>query len=168
MRPRRSHAYQLYLDVFSNTFFLALGILFSASSIVILGASLWNTFTCLFTDCATIQQILGLVSHAIIAAAIYDVGRYLLEEEVFRDRELRSPAEARRSLTKFMVIIVIAVTLESLLSVIKAGTGELSDLIYPAALFSVAVLLLVGLGIYQRLSVSAEMSMENGKSSKVS
>ncbi|MCB1119297.1 MAG: hypothetical protein KDK65_04995 [Chlamydiia bacterium] len=92
--------------------------------------------------------------------AIFDVGRYLLEEEVFRDHELRSPKEARQSLTKFMVIIVIAITLEALLNVIRTATTDVRLLIYPAGLFLVAVALLVGLGVYQRYSVMAEQAVE--------
>ena len=134
-----------------------MGLLFSIAAIGILLLSCWRAISCFGSDCDLLSEILNLASRLIIAAAIFDVGRYLLEEEVFRDRELRSPVEARRSLTKFMVIIVIAVTLESLLAVIKASTSSLSELIYPAALFFVAVLLLVGLGLYQRLSVLAEV-----------
>lgn len=144
------------LSLVSNLFFLSVGLLFSIAAVALLILSCFKISLCFINDCDLLSEILNLASHLIIAAAIFDVGRYLLEEEVLRDRELRSPMEARRSLTKFMVIIVIAVTLESLLAIIKASTNGLSELIYPAALFLVAVLLLVGLGLYQRLSVLAE------------
>lgn len=138
-----------------------MGLLFAASAVAILMISSWDIVMCLTRDCDLFEEVLRLASRLIISAAIFDVGRYLLEEEVLRDRELRSPVEARRSLTKFMVIIVIAVTLESLLAVIKASTSHLSELIYPATLFFVAVLLLVGLGLYQRLSVMAENEVKD-------
>lgn len=115
------------------------------------------------SECDHLNALLNFVGYLIIAVAIFDVGRYLLEEEVFRERELHSPKEARRSLTKFMVIIVIAVTLESLLNVLKAGAISLEALLYPAALFLVAVFLLVGLGVYQRLSSLTEHEVSKGR-----
>lgn len=108
------------------------------------------------------QRVIGIldfIGYLIISVAIYDVGRYLLEEELLRSRELRSPKEARQSLTKFMVIIVIAITLEALLNVIRAGATDIQMLLYPSLLFFVATTLLVALGLYQKLSVSAELEV---------
>ncbi len=157
MRPQETVKQKRFLSLISNLFFALMGLMLASVSIGIVFFSLGRALACLGTTCDFLATLLDLVSYFIIAVAIFDVGRYLLEEEVFRDRELRSPAEARRSLTKFMVIIVIAVTLESLLAVIKVSTSETLDhLIYPAALFMVAVFLLVGLGLYQRLSVLTE------------
>ncbi|MEC7838809.1 MAG: hypothetical protein VX777_02075 [Chlamydiota bacterium] len=144
----------------SKFFFLLMGLTFSTSSLGVACFALWNVIQCLNLQCDTLITLLDFVGYLIISVAIFDVGRYLLEEEVFRERELRSPKEARQSLTKFMVIIVIAVTLEALLSVIRAGTKDVSLLIYPAALFLVATLLLIGLGLFQRLSVAAEVNVK--------
>lgn len=105
------------------------------------------------------DSLLGYVSYLIISVAIFDVGRYLIEEEVLRDRELRSAREARQSITKFMVIIVIAVTLEALLHLLRLH-HRLNDLIYPGFLLLVAGCLLVGLGIFQRLSSATEKDVE--------
>jgi len=151
------------LHSLSNGFFLATGIAFVISSIVIILLALWNVIHCTIFDCNFLGQLVDYVGFLIIGVAIFDVGRYLLEEEVFRERELRSPKEARQSLTKFMVIIVIAVTLEALLNVIRAGTTDVRLLLYPAALFIVAILLLVGLGLYQKYSVLAEMQVTADK-----
>jgi hypothetical protein len=134
-----------------------MGVIFGLCSLLILGFSFYQVVLCFFQPCNIIINLIDFVGYLIISLAIFDVGRYLWEEEVFRERELRSPKEARKSLTKFMVIIFIAVTMEALLSVIKANTTDLRLLIYPAALFLVAILILVGLGVYQRFSLLAEM-----------
>lgn len=144
----------------SNCFFLLMGLTFAISSITVVVFAFWKIIQCLINNCDILLGLLDFVGYLIISVAIFDVGRYLLEEEVFRERELRSPKEARQSLTKFMVIIVIAVTLEALLSVIRAGTKDTSLLIYPSALFLVATLLLIGLGLFQRLSVAAEVDVQ--------
>lgn len=103
--------------------------------------------------------LLDGVGYTIIAVAIFDVARYLIEEEVVRARELRHPGEARRSLTKFLSTITIAVFLEAIVLVFEA-TGEAArQLIYPTFLLLGGVALIVGLGAYQRLSTSAEKEM---------
>lgn len=103
-----------------------------------------------------VAPLLDSVGLTIIAIAVFDVVKYLMEEEVLRDRELRSPKEARRTLTKFLVIICIAVSLESLVFIFGAGRNHVTLLIYPTILLAVTVLLIVGLGFYQKLSMQAE------------
>lgn len=144
------------LTLFSNLFFSFMGLIFSFSAIGILIVGIGRFVDCATSGCDLLVTLLNTASYLIISVAIFDVGRYLLEEEVLRCRELRSLKEARRSLTKFMVIIVIAVTLEALIATIKASTTSIDDLLYPAALFMAATLLLIGLGVYQRLSVMTE------------
>ncbi len=72
------------------------------------------------------------------------------------NKELREPAEARRTLTKIMTIIAIAVSVEGLVYIFKAGTQDLSLPIYPAILILTSVIVIIGLGIYQKLSSSVE------------
>ncbi len=103
-----------------------------------------------------INVMLQSVGAVIIAVAILDVAKYMIEEEVFRNKELRSPKEARETLTKIMIIVAIAVSIEALVYIFEAGTNDLRLLIYPAILIVTAVLLIVGLGIYQKLSINSE------------
>ena len=44
----------------------------------------------------------------IIGFAVIETAKFIAEEEILSNRELRSPLESRRSLTKFITIIVIA------------------------------------------------------------
>jgi len=103
-----------------------------------------------------IPLMLQSVGSIIIAAAIIDVAKYMIEEEVFLNKELREPEEARKTITKIMVIISIAVSIEGLVYVFKAGTKDVTLLLYPASLILVSAFLIVGLGIYQKLSLTIE------------
>jgi energy-converting hydrogenase A subunit M len=96
----------------------------------------------------TLQSI-GLVT---IAMAVFEVAKFLVEEELIRERQLRSVLEARRSLTKFFTIIVIVLSLEAIVLVFETKLEAISDLIYPTALMAVAVAAVIGLGLFQRLS----------------
>ncbi|EGG99631.1 hypothetical protein imdm_882 [gamma proteobacterium IMCC2047] len=107
-------------------------------------------------DKGFISKQLEAVGAVIIAVAILDVSKYMIEEEVLRNKELRSPKEARETLTKIMVIVSIAVSIEALIYIFKAGTEDIKLLIYPGFLMICAILVIVGLGVYQKLSITTE------------
>ncbi|PLY04184.1 MAG: hypothetical protein C0625_17110 [Arcobacter sp.] len=100
--------------------------------------------------------MLQSVGTVIISMAILDISKYMIEEEVLRSKELREAKEARRTLTKIMTIIAIAVSVEGLVYIFKAGTEDIKLLIYPAILIITSVIVIIGLGIYQKLSYSVE------------
>lgn len=79
-------------------------------------------------------RILQSIGAIVISIAVVDVAKYMFEEEICRSKELRSPEEARKTLTKIFVIISIAVSLEGLVYIFKAGTKDVSLLPYPAVL----------------------------------
>lgn len=107
-------------------------------------------------DASAADAMLDVLGYVIVAIAVFDVAKYLFEEEVARDREKRTAAEARRSMTKFLITIVIALFLEGLVAVFKTAREDIALMIYPCALVAVSVMVLVGLGAYQRFSASVE------------
>ena len=102
------------------------------------------------------DAVLRGVGYIVIAIAVFEVAKYLVEEEVVREREMRSPGEARRSLTKFISTISIAVFLEALVTVFRVSNTNVTDLIYPALLLLTATAMIIGLGVFQRLSATVE------------
>lgn len=111
-------------------------------------------------DAETGRALLDGVGYTIIAIAVFDVGKYLIEEEAIRGREMRQAGEARQSMTKFITTIAIAIFLESLVTVFDAGKRDPAMMLYPTFLLLAGVALVVGLGIYQRLSAKVEASAE--------
>jgi len=108
-----------------------------------------------------IGYVLDAVSVIVIAVAVFEVAKYLFEEEILREeRELRSVREARQTLTKFLVIIVIAVSLEALVFVFKAGTADVTLLLYPSGLLLAAILLVVGRALFQGLTAETERTQQ--------
>jgi hypothetical protein len=102
------------------------------------------------------DAVLRGVGYIIISIAVFEVAKYLVEEEVLRGREMRSPGEARRSLTKFISTISLAVFLEALVTVFRVSHTNVADLVYPALLLLTAVAMVIGLGVFQWLSVQVE------------
>ena len=141
----------------SRTLFTLVSVILMGLALGLVGYSLWQLRTVFGPgkpDVAT--ELLDAVGYVVIAIAVFDVAKYLLEEEVLRDGDLRDAAEARRSLTKFVSVIAIAILLEALVMVFQVGKKQVSDMIYPTLLLFSGILMIVGLGVFQRLSVTAE------------
>jgi hypothetical protein len=102
------------------------------------------------------DALLDTLGYVIVAIAVFDVAKYLFEDEVTRGAEKRSASEARRSLTKFLSTIIIALFLEGLVLVFKTARDDVAQMGYPTALIVASVLVLVGLGVFQRLSATVE------------
>lgn len=108
------------------------------------------------------QSLLDCVGYAVIAVAVFDVAKYILEEEVIDPTEMRDTGQARRSNTKFISIISIAVFLEALVVIFQTSKGpDVSMMLYPTLLLLSGVAMLVGLGIYQRLSIEVESEVRS-------
>ncbi len=108
------------------------------------------------------EPLLGAVGYVIIAIAVFDVAKFLIEEEVLNGRERRIASEARRSLTKFISTIAIAIFLEALVTVFRVSATPVTELLYPTFLLVAATLLVIGLGAYQRLSAMVERQVDAG------
>ncbi|MCH9621415.1 MAG: hypothetical protein S4CHLAM20_08350 [Chlamydiia bacterium] len=103
----------------------------------------------------TIYKLLDEVALLVFSVAVIDVSKYLMIEEVLKD-DHRSPKDARRAFTKFIIIIVTALSLEALVITIETVKTDITKLIYPIFMFFAATILLVGLGVYQKLNANAE------------
>lgn len=125
-------------------------------SLSMVAYAVWEVWIAINIGQKIINKMLDAIGLVVIAAAVFDVAKYLIEEEVLRQRELRSAREARETLTKFLVIIIIAVSLEALVFIFGAGSKNIADLLYPTFLLATSALTVVGLGIFQRLSTGAE------------
>jgi Ni,Fe-hydrogenase I cytochrome b subunit len=112
------------------------------------------------------DAVLGAIGYVVIAVAVFDVAKYFIEEEVIRAREMRIASEARRSLTKFIGTISIAVFIEALVLVVRVGKQDLANMFYPTLLLVTAIIIVVGLGLYQRLSVEIEQQDEGSTKGK--
>ena len=103
------------------------------------------------------DALLSAIGYVVIAMAVFDVAKYFIEEEVVRGRELRIASEARRSLTKFISTISIAVFIEALVTVVRVSKQDVDKMIYPNILLLSGIVIVIGLGVYQRLSVAVEI-----------
>jgi hypothetical protein len=143
---------------------LAFGAACAILMLVSLMLSLYGIFTVIHSLTSPFDRIglalLEAVGYVVISIAVFDVAKYFIEEEVIRGREMRLASEARRSLTKFVSTIIIAVFIEGLVQVFSATKEDAPQTLFPGFLLIVGVISLLGLGAYQWLSASVEERVE--------
>lgn len=108
----------------------------------------------------TIVQRVNLVleglSLLVVSVAALELGQTLLEEEVQRRAQMSAPTRVRRFLSRFMVVLVVSLSIETLVTVFRFGHESPQFLPYAAATGLAAAALLVGWGVFIRLNRSAE------------
>jgi len=109
------------------------------------------------------DAILTAIGSVVIAVAVFDVAKYFVEEEVIHTKETRNAFQLRCSLTKFISTIAIAVFIEGLVIVFQVSQQVVERMLYPTALLATAILIVVGLGVYRRLSVEVERADKAGE-----
>ncbi len=104
----------------------------------------------------------GVIIFLTLALAIFDLGKTILEEEVLMHKDIFRHSSTRRTITRFIAAILIAVSIEALLLMFKAALGVNGDILSAVAMMLTAVGLLVGLGIYVYLGAQAEAILKGG------
>lgn len=100
----------------------------------------------------TATQAFQSVILVTLGLAIFDLGKTILEEEVLLHKDIHHSGSTRRTISRFMSAIVIAVSIESLLLMFKSLLGDATHLHNAVWMLFAAVALLVGLGAYLKLT----------------
>lgn len=98
-------------------------------------------------------EAIGLLAAAVVAMQI---AQTIAEEEVIRELHVSAPTRVRRFLSRFLVVLVVALVIEGLVATFKALHEDLSQLVYAAALIVAAGALLASWGLFIRLNRFAE------------
>jgi hypothetical protein len=101
----------------------------------------------------TIIEAVGLLAAAVVALQIAET---IYEEEVIRDADISAPTRARRFLSRFFVVVVVALAIEGLVATFKALHEDPAQLPYAASLLAAVGLVLAAWGVFVRLNRSAE------------
>ena len=96
-----------------------------------------------------IIEAVGLLAAAVVALQISET---IVEEEVVRDADISAPTRVRRFLSRFLVVIIVALRIEGLVATFKAIHEDMSQLTEAAFLIIAVGVLLSAWGIFIRLN----------------
>ncbi|MDB5752620.1 MAG: rane protein [Ramlibacter sp.] len=135
-----------------------MALLFAAAALALIAIATHVAWTGLMADfgrgaAQEIIEAMGLLAAAVVALQI---AQTMVEEEVLRGAHISAPTRVRRFLSRFFVVVTVALAIEGLVATFKAIHEDLSLLVYAAALLAATGVLVAAWGIFVRLNRYAE------------
>ncbi|HEY5972102.1 MAG TPA: hypothetical protein VIT22_09030 [Pseudoxanthomonas sp.] len=101
----------------------------------------------------SLLECIGMLTIGLVAL---ELSQTIFEEEIQRDVKVSGPTRVRRYLSRFLVVIVIALAIETLVATFKLLHENPAQLPYVAAIGASAALLLIAWGVFVHLNRGAE------------
>ena len=148
---------KVILQLFSTVHAL-MALLFACAALllIVIAARIgWTVFAAGLDQAAAqgIIEAVGLLAAAVVALQI---AQTITEEEVIRDSHISGPTRVRRFLSRFLVVVVVALAIEGLVATFRALHEDPAQLPYAASILLSVGLLLAGWGVFVRLNRYAE------------
>lgn len=140
---------------------LAVSILFVVSGFALIAFAGYELFEAIYPpgDLGVPQRtdgVLNSIAILTIAVAALELGQTIFEEEIQREAHMSAPSRVRRFLSRFLVVLVVALSIETLVAAFRFSRDDPSNLPYAAAIGLTAAALLAAWGVFVRLNVGAE------------
>lgn len=107
-------------------------------------------------DAGAAQTIIEAVGLLAAAAVALQMAETITEEEIIREADVSAPTRARRFLSRFFVVVVVALAIEGLVATFKSIHEDMTHLAYAASIVLATGVLLAGWGLFVRLNRAAE------------
>ena len=135
-----------------------MALLFAVAALVLLSVAVSMGRDAIFggLNQAAAQKIIeaiGLLAAAVVALQIAET---IIEEEVVRDADISAPTRIRRFLSRFFVVVIVALAIEGLVATFKAIHEDMTQLTQASFLIIAVGVLLSAWGIFIRLNRYAE------------
>lgn len=129
-------------------------ILFYSLSALLVISGVFHFFTDMMAGERSFMSItVNLVNALIIGLAMFELGAGISKEYTESDQEENVFTNIRRTITRFLGTVCIALVLESLIMIIKYSQLDLAgNLMYPVAILGGASVLLISLGGFLALT----------------
>jgi hypothetical protein len=105
---------------------------------------------------ARLNAVLESIAVLTVAVAALELGQTILEEEAQREAHMSAPTRVRRFLSRFMVVLVVALSIETVVLAFRHAQDEPQHLPYVASIGFAAAVLLAAWGLFIWLNRAAE------------
>jgi hypothetical protein len=101
----------------------------------------------------SVLEAIGLLT---IAVAALELGQTILEEEVLREAHMSAPTRVRRFLSRFMIVVIVSLAVETLVAVFQLVHEDPAMLPQVASIGIATAALLAAWGVFVKLNRTAE------------
>ena len=128
----------------------------AAALIVFALVDLWHVLQPSEGERGRISGVLNAIAILTVAVATLELGQTIIEEEVQREAHMAAPTRVRRFLSRFMIVLVVALSIETLVSAFEFSRKDPSLLPYAAMIGVAAAAMLAAWGVFIKLNRAAE------------
>ncbi len=135
-----------------------IAILLAVAALVLIGMAAhtgWNAVLAGF-DAVAAQGVIEAIGLMAVAVVAVQIAQTIAEEEVIREAHISAPTRVRRFLSRFMVVVVVALAIEGLVATFKLIREAPQLLPHAAGLLLAVGVLLAGWGFFIRCNRFAE------------
>lgn len=134
--------------------------LFAGCAVLLVGFSVLEVVAGLTVEGADLSGRFSTVLEAIgmltIAVAALELSQTVWEEEVLRKALMSAPTRVRRFISRFLVVVVVALSIEALVGAFHYVHDDPEQLTHAASIAFAAAALLIAWGVFVRLNLAAE------------
>lgn len=146
---------------FFNILYGAVALLFVLAAMILIGfavAELWRGANPRFdgTLAVRVNAVLESIGILTIAVAALELSQTVIEEEIRREAQVSAPTRVRRFLSRFLVVVVVALCIEALVATFQFAHEKPEHLGYAASVALGAAALLAAWGVFIALNRKAE------------
>jgi len=102
------------------------------------------------------QVVIESIGLAAIAVVSLQIAQTIAEEEILRETHVSGPTRVRRFLSRFLVVVIVALAIEGLIATFKALHEDMGELVQASSIVAAVGVILAGWGAFIRLNVPAE------------
>jgi hypothetical protein len=140
---------------------LVISVLFIVSAFALIGlavSELWHGLSPTHEAAETdrLNAVLEAIALLTVAVAALELGQTIVEEEVQREAHMSAPTRVRRFLSRFLVVLVVALSIETLVMVFRFSREAPEQLPYAAGVGFTAAAILASWGVFIWCNRSAE------------
>lgn len=137
----------------SKGFYLGIGVSLVFFSVMSIGYAFYDYFAQLLQpQHYSLESVFKPIVALTMGLAIFDLAKTLLEREVFF-KAYSDKKDESRLLTKFLIAIIIALSIEALMVVFKTALNDPSQMLYALYLIIGVTLIILSLALYIKLVV---------------
>ena len=135
-----------------------IAVLFALASLVLIAVATRIGIDALFggLNKGTAQEIIEAVGLLAAAVVALQIAQTVAEEEIIRATDISGPTRVRRFLSRFFVVVVVALAVEGLVATFKAVREEMEQLVYASSLLLSSGALLAAWGLFIKFNRAAE------------
>lgn len=134
---------------------IALFLVCAAVLVVLASAELWTNVArvSIAVRFSAVLRAIGLLT---VAVATLELSQTILEEEIRRRMHISAPTRVRRFMSRFLVVVVVGLSVETLVAVFELAHRDPLALPYAASLGVAVGAVLTGWGVFIHFNTGAE------------